>query len=89
MAESATAQAATAGVEAPAGAARDAAEAETAGATVAEDSPETAGPGVPGGTAKEPVAADDDDGADGVGIPRQQSPEETADSEAADEGART
>ncbi|MGW2616827.1 hypothetical protein [Streptomyces sp. NPDC001500] len=85
MEEPATEDAATAGVETSAGTTEDAAEAET----VTEDSPETAGAEAPalGGTAKEPVT--DDDGVDGVGIPRQQSPEETADSEAADEGART
>ncbi|MER6783860.1 hypothetical protein ABT330_04215 [Streptomyces sp. NPDC000658] len=88
MEEPATEDAATtAGVEASAGATEDAAEAET----VTEDSPETAGAETPalGGTAKEPEPVTDDDGVDGVGIPRQQSPEETADSEAADEGART
>lgn len=79
----------TATAEAPAEATADAAEADT----VKEDpdSRETteAVAAAPGEAAKEPdpVAAGDD--ADGVGIPRQQSPEETADSEAADEGART
>ncbi|WP_079141562.1 hypothetical protein [Streptomyces sp. LUP30] len=82
----ATEEAATAADEASADATEDVAKAET----VTEDSQETteAASATHGEAAKEPVAASDD-GADGVGIPRQQSPEETADSEAADEGART
>ncbi|WP_245970970.1 hypothetical protein [Streptomyces rishiriensis] len=86
MEEPATEEATTAAV-ASADATEDTAEAEAE--TVTEDSQETAATAAAthGEAAKEPepVAADDD----GVGIPRQQSPEETADSEAADEGART
>jgi hypothetical protein len=76
----------TTDVEAPAGETQDRAETET----VTEDSPEPAAtaPGV-AADGPEPVTAADDEGVDGVGIPRQQSPEETADSEAADDGART
>ncbi|MFG2575623.1 hypothetical protein [Streptomyces sp. NPDC048481] len=87
MEEPTTEEAATTtDVGAPAGESQDRTEAET----VTEDSPEPAAtaPGVTeDGT--EPVTTADDDGVDGVGIPRQQSPEETADSEAADDGART
>lgn len=84
MEEPATEEATTA-AEASADATEDTAEAEAE--TVTEDSQETAATAAAthGEAATEPVAADDD----GVGIPRQQSPEETADSEAADEGART
>ncbi|MFF1544899.1 hypothetical protein [Streptomyces sp. NPDC058291] len=84
MEEPATEQADTA-AEAGVGPTEDAVAAEAA----AEASPEAAeADDAPhAGASKEPVA--DDDGVDGVGIPRQQSPEETADSEAADDGART
>ena len=86
MDEPATEEATTADGEAPAGETQDRAEAET----VTEDSAEPAGT-APGVTADgpEPATAADDEAVDGVGIPRQQSPEETADSEAADDGART
>ncbi|GGR93516.1 hypothetical protein GCM10010269_35710 [Streptomyces humidus] len=99
--EEPSAMEATAAAEASGDAAQGAAGAET----VTEDSRETteAGAAAHSRTAKDPepepvpedeiveVAVDGtaDGAVDSLGIPRQQSPEETADSEAADGGART